>query len=162
MAPHLTDDDGDEFGLSSSDESALIAAIDAPSASSAKRTRGADDAGFDQHPAKRATGPAAPAYPTTSPLARKILNERFGLGSFRLEQEAVIARLLAGGSAVVVFPTGGGKSLCYQVRRPACRGPARSPDGCRSLHWPSLSSTHSSPALAAALRTAVSQLLCRR
>ncbi|GME39364.1 Helicase [Neofusicoccum parvum] len=115
MAPHLTDDDGDEFGLSSSDESALIAAIDAPSASSAKRTRGADDAGFDQHPAKRATGPAAPAYPTTSPLARKILNERFGLGSFRLEQEAVIARLLAGGSAVVVFPTGGGKSLCYQV-----------------------------------------------
>jgi superfamily II DNA helicase RecQ len=45
----------------------------------------------------------------------KVLNEQFGLSQFRLEQEAVIARILEGGSAVVVFPTGGGKSLCYQV-----------------------------------------------
>lgn len=48
-------------------------------------------------------------------LANKILLERFGLKSFRLEQEAAITRVLDGGSAVVVFPTGGGKSLCYQV-----------------------------------------------
>jgi hypothetical protein len=54
----------------------------------------------------------------TSPstlLANRILKERFGLKGFRLEQEAAITRVLGGGSAVVVFPTGGGKSLCYQV-----------------------------------------------
>jgi len=43
------------------------------------------------------------------------LKSCFGLQQFRLKQEAAIARLLAGGNAVVVFPTGGGKSLCYQV-----------------------------------------------
>jgi ATP-dependent helicase YprA (DUF1998 family) len=48
-------------------------------------------------------------------LASKILKDRFALNSFRLEQEGAITRILDGGSAVVVFPTGGGKSLCYQV-----------------------------------------------
>jgi superfamily II DNA helicase RecQ len=32
-----------------------------------------------------------------------------------LKQEQVISRILNGGSAAVVFPTGGGKSLCYQI-----------------------------------------------
>ncbi|KAH0610726.1 uncharacterized protein H6S33_011153 [Morchella sextelata] len=54
-------------------------------------------------------------YPTTSPAARKILHDAWGYTSFRAEQEAVIARLLHGGSAVAVFPTGAGKSLLYQV-----------------------------------------------
>ncbi|KAI5841984.1 P-loop containing nucleoside triphosphate hydrolase protein [Morchella snyderi] len=54
-------------------------------------------------------------YPTTSPAARKILHDAWGYTSFRAEQEAVIARLLHGGSAVAVFPTGSGKSLLYQV-----------------------------------------------
>lgn len=48
-------------------------------------------------------------------VARKVLKERFGLNAFRLKQEAAIVRLLKGDSSVVVFPTGGGKSLCYQV-----------------------------------------------
>ncbi|ORY01114.1 P-loop containing nucleoside triphosphate hydrolase protein [Clohesyomyces aquaticus] len=48
-------------------------------------------------------------------LARKVLKENFQLEAFRLQQEAAISRLLDGQSAVVVFPTGGGKSLCYQV-----------------------------------------------
>ncbi|KAF2824107.1 ATP-dependent DNA helicase [Ophiobolus disseminans] len=55
---------------------------------------------------------------TNSPntvLANRVLKERFALSGFRLEQEAAITRVLDGGSAVVVFPTGGGKSLCYQV-----------------------------------------------
>jgi len=51
----------------------------------------------------------------TSTVARNTLRTCFGLQEFRLKQEAAIARLLAGGNAVVVFPTGGGKSLCYQV-----------------------------------------------
>lgn len=45
----------------------------------------------------------------------EILRTRFGLNSFREGQAAVIDRLLAGKSAAAIFPTGGGKSLCYQL-----------------------------------------------
>lgn len=48
-------------------------------------------------------------------LAEKILAENFGHKSFRHEQKAAINRILAGKNALVVFPTGAGKSLCYQV-----------------------------------------------
>ncbi len=51
---------------------------------------------------------------TTTDLAQ-VLNEQFGLKSFRAGQLAVIERLLAGKSAAAIFPTGGGKSLCYQL-----------------------------------------------
>lgn len=44
-----------------------------------------------------------------------ILKERFGLTTFRSGQLRVIEALLAGRSAAAVFPTGGGKSLCYQL-----------------------------------------------
>jgi ATP-dependent DNA helicase RecQ len=44
-----------------------------------------------------------------------ILQETFGLAQFRPEQERVINALLEGRSALAVFPTGGGKSLCYQL-----------------------------------------------
>jgi ATP-dependent DNA helicase RecQ len=43
------------------------------------------------------------------------LHERFGFDRFRDGQEPVIRALLAGRSALAVFPTGGGKSLCYQL-----------------------------------------------
>ncbi|MCA9126176.1 MAG: ATP-dependent DNA helicase RecQ [Planctomycetales bacterium] len=43
------------------------------------------------------------------------LQERFGLQAFRDGQRHVIERLLAGKSAAAIFPTGGGKSLCYQM-----------------------------------------------
>ncbi len=46
---------------------------------------------------------------------QQILSDRFGLESFRPGQEEVIGHLLAGRSAVACFPTGGGKSLCYQL-----------------------------------------------
>ncbi|MEI6673929.1 MAG: RecQ family ATP-dependent DNA helicase [Verrucomicrobiota bacterium] len=45
----------------------------------------------------------------------QILHERFGHTGFRDGQEPVIRALLAGRSALAVFPTGGGKSLCYQL-----------------------------------------------
>uniref|UniRef100_A0A0D2Y7T0 ATP-dependent DNA helicase n=1 Tax=Fusarium oxysporum (strain Fo5176) TaxID=660025 RepID=A0A0D2Y7T0_FUSOF len=48
-------------------------------------------------------------------LARKLLADKFGYREFRHEQEAAIARLLDGDNALVVFPTGAGKSLCYQI-----------------------------------------------
>jgi ATP-dependent DNA helicase RecQ len=47
--------------------------------------------------------------------AREILSKTFGFGDFREGQEAVLERLLAGKSSLAIFPTGGGKSLCYQL-----------------------------------------------
>jgi ATP-dependent DNA helicase RecQ len=46
---------------------------------------------------------------------RALLSTRFGFGSFRPGQQQVVETLLAGRSALAVFPTGGGKSLCYQL-----------------------------------------------
>jgi ATP-dependent DNA helicase RecQ len=47
--------------------------------------------------------------------AEDVLASRFGFSDFRPGQERVIEALLAGRSALAVFPTGGGKSLCYQL-----------------------------------------------
>ena len=44
-----------------------------------------------------------------------ILRDRFGHGEFRGGQKEVVEGLLAGRSMLAVFPTGGGKSLCYQL-----------------------------------------------
>jgi ATP-dependent DNA helicase RecQ len=48
-----------------------------------------------------------------SPL--DILGEVFGYNSFRGPQEAIVNHVLNGGDALVLMPTGGGKSLCYQI-----------------------------------------------
>ena len=47
--------------------------------------------------------------------AQDILHRVFGYPSFRGEQEAIVQHLVSGGDALVLMPTGGGKSLCYQV-----------------------------------------------
>ncbi len=44
-----------------------------------------------------------------------ILHDRFGLKSFRKGQKEIIESVLAGKDALAVMPTGGGKSLCYQL-----------------------------------------------
>jgi len=44
-----------------------------------------------------------------------ILQEVFGYSAFRGEQQDIIQTVTAGGDAMVLMPTGGGKSLCYQV-----------------------------------------------
>src|SRR4030088_2902967 len=46
---------------------------------------------------------------------REALTERFGLEGFRPGQEQGIDTLLPGRAALAVFPTGSGKSLCYQL-----------------------------------------------
>ncbi|XPP27830.1 MAG: DNA helicase RecQ [Leucobacter sp.] len=45
----------------------------------------------------------------------RVLAEVFGYTEFRGEQEAIVRQVIAGGDAVVLMPTGGGKSICYQL-----------------------------------------------
>ncbi len=47
--------------------------------------------------------------------ARTLLNDTFGYPDFRYHQEEIIQTLLDGGDALTLMPTGGGKSLCYQI-----------------------------------------------
>ena len=44
-----------------------------------------------------------------------VLRRVFGYGAFRGPQEAIVRHVIGGGSGLVLMPTGGGKSLCYQV-----------------------------------------------
>jgi ATP-dependent DNA helicase RecQ len=60
---------------------------------------------------------------TAAPTAVSLLNSVFGLAAFRGEQEAVVNHVTGGGNCLVLMPTGGGKSLCYQLPallRPGC------------------------------------------
>ena len=50
-----------------------------------------------------------------STQAQHILQHTFGYREFRGTQEAIITTVINGGDALVLMPTGGGKSLCYQV-----------------------------------------------
>src|SRR4051795_5987630 len=53
--------------------------------------------------------------PDSAQRPLEVLAARFGFDAFRPGQERVIEALLAGRSALAVFPTGAGKSLCYQL-----------------------------------------------
>jgi ATP-dependent DNA helicase RecQ len=51
--------------------------------------------------------------PTADPV--QVLSQVWGYGAFRGPQEAIVRHVIGGGSGLVLMPTGGGKSLCYQV-----------------------------------------------
>lgn len=81
-------------------------------------------------PAKKKAAPsAAKASPSSSPKKGKgpdilsPLQQYFGFEAFRGNQEAIIQNVLAGNDTFVIKPTGGGKSLCYQL-------PALISEGC--------------------------------
>ncbi len=61
-----------------------------------------------------------PIMPAANPVpipesALQTLKQVFGFDEFRMGQEAAVGRLLAARSVLAIFPTGGGKSLCYQL-----------------------------------------------
>lgn len=62
---------------------------------------------------KTTTAPAAVA--TTTSNLDAALQEHFGLKTFRGQQQEIIESLLSGRDTFVIMPTGGGKSLCYQL-----------------------------------------------
>jgi RecQ family ATP-dependent DNA helicase len=66
----------------------------------------------DQPPTKKLK---TDADNTAATIARDILNKVWHFPAFRLAQEDAITRLILSKSAAVIFPTGGGKSLVYQV-----------------------------------------------
>jgi ATP-dependent DNA helicase RecQ len=72
-------------------------------------------------------------------LPRQILREVFGFDEFRGPQQAIVEHALMGGDALVLMPTGGGKSLCYQI--PAiCR--ARASQGTTLVISPLIALMH--------------------
>ncbi len=70
---------------------------------------------LDSHPVTSPPTTLPPPDPRTLGPARRVLSEVFGYSEFRPGQPEVIAAVLAGRDTLAVMPTGGGKSICYQV-----------------------------------------------
>jgi len=66
-------------------------------------------------PAGAAPAPSARADAGAPTAARAVLRDVFGFHEYRPDQEEVVDHLIAGRDAFVLMPTGGGKSLCYQI-----------------------------------------------
>ncbi len=58
---------------------------------------------------------AQPSLSSLDTEPQAILHEVFGYERFRGPQQAIVDHVVAGGDALVLMPTGGGKSLCYQI-----------------------------------------------
>jgi len=59
--------------------------------------------------------PDSASNATTTSNPAQVLQEVFGYGAFRGLQQEIVEHVVGGGSALVLMPTGGGKSLCYQI-----------------------------------------------
>jgi hypothetical protein len=107
--------DDDEFGLDSDDDAALLAlADDIDDADLIALAAGVEAQGTKRKSAE-GDGPPSKRVALDFPCAEVALTQTFGYKAFQLKQKQVISRIMGGHSATVVFPTGGGKSLCYQI-----------------------------------------------
>ena len=62
-----------------------------------------------------AIAPARSEDTGSAPDALRVLKSVFGLPGFRGAQQAIVSHVADGGNCLVLMPTGGGKSLCYQL-----------------------------------------------
>ena len=65
--------------------------------------------------AKKNPGKKTKASASTKIDLNAALNEHFGFKDFKGQQKEIIESLLSGKDTFVIMPTGGGKSLCYQL-----------------------------------------------
>jgi ATP-dependent DNA helicase RecQ len=85
---------------------------------------------YDEAPLRQAQGAQAQAAQAQAPppvvaspeTALEALQRVFGYDAFRGDQAAIIQNVIDGGDTVVLMPTGGGKSLCYQIPSLVRRG----------------------------------------
>ena len=104
------EEDSDDFGDINDEDLLLAETGDHEVTNLTKRTTPAD---FEDYPDPKKAKVQGDRSAIT--LAEGILQKIWGFPKFRLKQEAAITRLIEGGSAAVIFPTGGGKSLVYQI-----------------------------------------------
>ena len=77
---------------------------------------------FDAPSADELSPGSSPSPAEAAERAARILHRVFGYESFRGQQEEIIGHVIGGGDALVLMPTGGGKSLCYQIPALVRRG----------------------------------------
>lgn len=105
-------DEGEDFGGDIEDEDLMLAETSDPVLSQSSMKRANSSISEDEPTSKKLK---TSDDSTAITLAESILAKTWGFPHFRLKQQQAISRLVQGGSAVVVFPTGGGKSLVYQI-----------------------------------------------
>lgn len=87
-----------------------------------------DASGYGDRPSYSESGPSFPTDGTGAPGVGEMsaavgkLREVFGHSGFRNGQQSVVGAAMAGRDVFVLMPTGGGKSLCYQLPAVACEG----------------------------------------